>query len=119
MHKGSCLCGAVGYQISSEPFMVANCHCKMCQKQHGAPFATYAVVKVNELQYTSGEDNMTSYNSSSTIQRKFCTTCGSNVEWGGHPEYPNWVSVPLSTFDTSYTPKEVGNYHTETKCPWV
>jgi hypothetical protein len=41
MHKGSCLCGAVAYELISEPKAVTHCHFKMCQKQHGAAFATF------------------------------------------------------------------------------
>ena len=55
MYKGSCLCGEVKYRILSEPAKVSHCHCTMCQKQHGAAFATYASVKKEALEYTQGQ----------------------------------------------------------------
>ncbi|WP_455168458.1 GFA family protein [Alkalimarinus alittae] len=36
MLKGSCLCRQVQYEIKSMPRKVSHCHCRMCQKQHGA-----------------------------------------------------------------------------------
>ena len=54
MHKGSCLCGAVSFELNCELKSSTHCHCKMCQKQHGAAFATYASVPINNLHYVSG-----------------------------------------------------------------
>jgi hypothetical protein len=119
MLKGSCLCGLVTFQILEMPVMVANCHCRMCQKQHGAPFATYLSLKKNNLVFKSGQDNLSCYRSSATIERKFCSNCGSNVEWSGHPDYPDWVSVPATLLDSVFEPVEVGNYFIESKCSWV
>ena len=38
---GSCLCGAVTWEVSGEPNTAYHCHCKICRKVHGAAFATY------------------------------------------------------------------------------
>lgn len=35
-YTGGCLCGAVRYQISGTPVVVARCHCEECQKVSGA-----------------------------------------------------------------------------------
>jgi hypothetical protein len=113
------LCGAVKYSIDCEPIVVGHCHCTMCQKQHGAAFATYVSVERENFQYLNGENNLTSYNSSSSIFRKFCSTCGSNIEWCGSPEYPNWVSITLATFTTELEPSNIENYNVETKCKWL
>ena len=41
-HAGGCSCGAVRYRASGAPLWVAHCHCRDCQKNTGAPLATYA-----------------------------------------------------------------------------
>lgn len=87
MHHGSCLCGAVTFRLLSEPKAATNCYCRMCQKQHGAAFATYASVPVGDLEYLSGEELLTSYHSSANVIRKFCAVCGSNIEWGGSGDF--------------------------------
>lgn len=119
MHQGSCLCGRVKYRIDCEPEVVGNCHCTMCQKQHGAAFATYVSVKRKFFEYIQGSDKLTSYNSSENINRKFCSACGSNIEWSGSKAYPDWVSVPLATFDTKFKPTKVQDYYHESKCQWL
>jgi len=76
----------------------------MCQKQHGAMFATYASLPKSDLVYLSGLDSLISYNSSASIMRKFCKICGSSIEWSGSEDYPDWVSIAISTLDTVYDP---------------
>ena len=119
MHKGSCLCGAVSYKLVSEPMAVTHCHCKMCQKQHGAAFATYASLPKSDLIYVSGKELLTSYNSSSSIVRKFCSICGSNIEWSGSEKYPDWVSIAVATLDTPFNPKNIKRIHEESKACWL
>jgi len=34
--KGSCLCGAIEYEIDSIDMPIAHCHCRTCQKAHAA-----------------------------------------------------------------------------------
>ena len=119
MYKGSCLCGTVTYEIKSEPKAVSHCHCNMCQKQHGAAFATYASVPKEDFAYLSGSDAIVSYNSSATIERKFCSQCGSSLEWSGSPEYPNWVSIAVATLDTPFNPKNIRHIYEESKACWL
>ena len=117
--KGSCLCQAVTYEVYKEPSKVSKCHCLMCQKQHGAPYGAYFSVKKSNFKYLSGEENLVSFNSSSTIERKFCGVCGSNIEWSGSPKYLQWISIALATLDTAYSPKEIENHFLEKKVCWL
>ncbi|MGI9281722.1 MAG: GFA family protein [Endozoicomonas sp.] len=119
MYNGSCLCGAVKYQILSEPKKVAHCHCTMCQKQHGAAFATYASVKKEDLVYVQGEEYLKSFNSSDTIERKFCGQCGSSLEWGGSPDYAEWVSIAIGTLDSPYEPEKIDNLFKKNRVCWI
>lgn len=79
MVQGTCLCGSVRYEVD-EPFgSMANCHCSMCRKQHGAAFVTFAVVGMSAFRWTSGEDEVVTYQSSESGKRAFCRRCGSAV----------------------------------------
>lgn len=91
----------------------------MCQKQHGAAFATYASVPKSDLRYTCGQDQLTSYNSSEGIVRKFCRVCGSNIEWSGSREFSNWASIAVAALDTSFCPERVKDVHLESKVCWL
>lgn len=117
MYEGSCLCGAISFRLFSEPKAVTNCHCRMCQKQHGAAFATYASVPRPDMRYLSGEELLTAYNSSASVIRKFCGVCGSNIEWSGGKEFSGWVAIPLATLDTPLTPGRVKDIHLESRMP--
>jgi hypothetical protein len=118
LYQGSCLCGTVKFSLLGEPAMVSHCHCSMCRKGHGAAFATYLTIDKANVRFVSGLDNLTAYNSSSTIVRKFCATCGSNVEWSGHPQYPDSMSIPLALLDTPLPPTSVAQFYKESQVPW-
>ena len=119
MYLGSCLCGEVKYKLLSEPKKASNCHCTMCQKQHGSAFATYASLPKNDLVYISGLSALAEYNSSGSIVRKFCKVCGSSIEWSGSAQYPDWVSVAIATLDSPYKPNKIINIQTDTKVCWL
>lgn len=118
MLKGSCLCGKVQYQLNSEPKKVTHCHCTMCQKQHGAAFATYGSVLKNDLVYLSGEGLLSIYSSSNSIARKFCSNCGSSLEWSGASRYPGWTSIALATLDSKYMSARVDDIYEDTRACW-
>ena len=88
--KGGCLCGAIAYEVSSDPIDVWNCHCDDCRKVTGASFATNVIVKLEDLIVTKGtpstypqtadNGNVKTYN--------FCSKCGSLLfsDNSGRPE---------------------------------
>jgi len=77
MTTGTCLCGAVRYEIDGPFSMMANCHCSMCRKEHGTQFATFVGAPLSGFRWLSREDNITDYASSPSGHRYFCRTCGS------------------------------------------
>ncbi|OZG72953.1 ribulose phosphate epimerase [Hahella sp. CCB-MM4] len=119
MYQGSCLCGSVSYELKSPPKAVTNCHCNMCQKQHGTAFATYGSVPLKDLVYLKGREMLVAYESSSGITRKFCGTCGSSVEWSGNSKFPDWVSIAIGTLDTPLTVNRIKDVHPDTKVCWL
>src|ERR1700686_4005215 len=81
LHRGSCLCGGIQYELSSELRGTAHCHCSMCRKAHGAAFATHGGVPKSDLRLLTGADLLREYGSSPTITRSFCSQCGSQLFW--------------------------------------
>jgi len=77
MTTGTCLCGALRYEIDVPFSVMVNCHCSMCRKEHGAQFVTFAGAPLSSFRWLSGEDNVTRYTSSASGHRDFCRTCGS------------------------------------------
>lgn len=74
---GSCLCGTVRYELRGPFSHMAHCHCSVCRKHHGAPFATYVASPLDGLRMLAGGDNTGRYDSSPHWYRPWCLTCGS------------------------------------------
>lgn len=107
------------FELFSEPKATTHCHCKMCQKQHGAAFATYSSLPKVDLRYVSGAEHLSSYNSSGNIVRKFCSVCGSSIEWSGSEKLPDWTSIAVATLDTLFCPLSIKQGHQESRACWL
>jgi hypothetical protein len=75
--QGTCLCGALQYEIAGPLNMMVHCHCSMCRKHHGGSFATFVAAPLMGFRWISGKDNVVSYVSSEKGKRFFCKTCSS------------------------------------------
>ncbi|MFN3944276.1 MAG: GFA family protein [Allosphingosinicella sp.] len=78
-HSGSCLCGAVAFDVEGDLPGPDACHCTMCRKHSGHVFASTDVPKAALA--VRGEDKVGWYRSSDEAQRGFCTVCGSSLFW--------------------------------------
>ena len=77
MTQGQCLCGTVRYEIDGPFASMMSCHCSMCRKHHGAPFATFVSAPLEGFRWISGEDSITTYTTPSGGSRSFCKVCSS------------------------------------------
>ena len=75
--QGSCLCGEVRYEITGALGPMSHCHCSMCRKHHGTPFATCVSVPISGFHWIAGDQSVVLYRSSPFGTRSFCGTCGS------------------------------------------
>lgn len=77
--RGSCLCGAVRYEIIGTPFDFFHCHCHRCRKANGTGHASNLLVKPDSAKWTAGEDNLGGFKVPDALRFRtsFCTTCGS------------------------------------------
>jgi hypothetical protein len=80
MITGGCLCGAVRYEVTSDPVASRMCWCKLCQKL-GAGSGTVNAVFNNDDVSITGE--LTTYSctadSGADMIRGFCPVCGTPV----------------------------------------
>lgn len=77
MLTGACLCGALRYEVEGLSQGLMHCHCSMCRKHHGAPFATFVGAPAHRLRWLQGEASVLEYPSSAQRVRRFCGACGS------------------------------------------
>jgi hypothetical protein len=77
MTEGRCLCGALRYEIDGPFVDMLHCHCSMCRKHHGAPYATWVAAPASGFRWTAEPTTLVSYASSAGFHRDFCSACGS------------------------------------------
>src|SRR6516164_2852949 len=70
--RGSCLCGEVRFEIDGPLMRSSHCHCRQCQKAHGAPFRTRARVAAADFHFLAGEELVSFYESTPGTHRGFC-----------------------------------------------
>ena len=77
-YSGSCLCGAVRFEIEGEFERFYLCHCEYCRKDTGSAHAANLFSSTATLMWVSGADNVRQFNLPATRHsRGFCGTCGS------------------------------------------
>jgi hypothetical protein len=95
---GGCLCGAVRYELKSEPYDCGWCHCRTCQLYGGAPAMAFASVAREDFAWTDGEDQVRWVKSSSFGERAFCGQCGAPLQVRVKYQ-PETVDFPVVTLD--------------------
>ena len=76
---GSCLCGAVKYNVTGPLRPVVACHCGQCQKSSGHYVAATSANK-DDFELLQ-EQSLKWFFSSPGIRRGFCFECGGNLFW--------------------------------------
>jgi len=77
---GSCLCGAVQYEINGEAQRFYHCHCQRCRKTTGTGHASNLLVTPEScLVWVAGEDLLKRYKvpEAERFYNCFCSQCGS------------------------------------------
>lgn len=95
MHKGSCNCGAVSFEVSDSLPPPDACHCVQCRKQSGHVWASTDIRR--EALVIHGEEKLTWYKSSEKVRRGFCSLCGSALFWDAIRK--DIVGVAMGAFD--------------------
>lgn len=101
MLSGSCLCGAVAYEVDSDPLPFGHCHCRTCRKTHGAAFSSVMAVPSERFRWVRGEALLSTFESSPGKARRFCSRCGSHIV----AERPGVALLRMGCLDTPITQK--------------
>ena len=120
MNKGSCLCGAITFEVSKFQPLVGHCHCTMCQKFHGAAFSTFGEVKREHLFWHSGVELLSHYRASNDSVRCFCQRCGSSLLFESRfNRDANTVEIALASFDELEPIKPDAHIYCASKAKWL
>ena len=112
---GGCLCGAIRYQIWSQPVAVGFCHCRHCQLAIGSPMNAWAIFEKQNVTFEGEAPGL--YASSKLSKRGFCRTCGTSLFTD--IEDIGYYSIRVATLDNPADfPPEL-HYGVEGQIPWV
>lgn len=76
---GGCQCGAVRYRLTAPCVWTGYCHCRQCQRAHGAPVVLWLTVPSDGIVFDRG--SLAWHRSSPQAERGFCAACGSPLAW--------------------------------------
>ncbi|SRR5258706_2993158 len=96
MQKGSCLCGAVTFEVEGELRPPDACHCSQCRKVSGHFWASTDLPESSIR--LNGADRVTWFQSSKKVKRGFCSVCGSALFW--KPISRDSIAIAMGAFDT-------------------
>jgi hypothetical protein len=108
-YTGGCACGAIRYEIATEPVVMVDCQCRQCQHQTGAGHGSYLTFSDAAWKVEGEPKTWEVVGDGGTIKScAFCTTCGSPV-FITFPAMPDIVAVRAGSLDdpSRYKPQFV------------
>ncbi len=112
---GSCLCGAVRFEIIGPPLWLTYCHCTRCRKVGGR---ANLAIRAEHFRWVSGADRVVRYvpDPPHDLVRCFCGSCGTYL---GEPD-TNDVGFPIaaSCLDDDPGVRPVLHEYTAELAPW-
>jgi hypothetical protein len=118
--KGSCLCGAIAFEIDGKFGPVGQCHCSKCRKVSGTDGnAVFYAVAVGFC-WLTGEDGIQSFvvPDSNGWTSSFCKTCGSPVPHTDSAGKVYFVPAGLLDNDPGFR-GYAAHIFVGSKAPWV
>ena len=117
MHRGSCLCRSVRYEIDGELGDFGYCHCTSCRKASGSGHAANAPVDRAAFRLLSGADSLREYQSSPGKIRSFCSRCGSPI-YVHRTATPEILRVRLGSLDSPFAKRPQAHIFVSDKADW-
>jgi len=112
---GSCLCGAVRYQVEDAFRYSMICHCSRCRRATGSAFKPFAGIERAKLRLVAGTDDAMRYGGDTTYDLH-CGRCGSLLysDIGTSP----YVHVTLGTLLDDPGIRPTAHIFVGSKAPW-
>jgi hypothetical protein len=116
--KGSCLCGAVKYEVTGEPKRFFHCHCSRCRKATGTGHASNLFLQPGVLKWLSGEEQIRAFKvpQAKRFTNQFCATCGSRLP--RQAKDTDAVMIPAGSLDDDAPMKPQARIFSESRTRW-
>ena len=116
MLKGSCLCGAVRYELDKLGPIVM-CHCSRCRKANGSAFATNSPIDRRSFRLVAGAEALKEFESSPGVFRVFCGTCATPL-YSRRPALPEVLRLRIGSLDTPIDSRPSMHIYVGSKAEW-
>ena len=115
---GSCLCGAVAFEVTTPFHLVHNCHCQRCRKARAAAHTTNGFTTPDGLSFTRGEELIVTYKlpEAQFFAQSFCRVCGSGLPRADASR--NVAVVPFGALDDDPGLGAGRHIYAAFKAPW-
>ena len=98
--EGSCLCGAVRFEIDVPACWAWHDHSSASRRVHGAAYATYVGAWKSRFRMIAGDEAVCRFDEPETgATRSFCNRCGTPLFYE-RPRAPKMVNIPRALFET-------------------
>ena len=114
---GDCNCGEVSYRVEEEISDVFVCHCSICCKSTGSGGIAVALVKAENFEWLSGQDNIVKWSKPDHDWHTFfCKVCGSTL---AGPNDDTQMYIPVGTLTSGHDNLTVvHHFYTNYKGSW-
>ena len=115
---GSCLCGAVEFELDTPPRTLVKCYCSLCRHSRGTGFACTVLASPQSFRWLHGMDRIRAYAlpPPRRYRSEFCCDCGALVPTV-FPSAP-FMLVPAGSVDTPLAPLPTLHIHVASKAAW-
>jgi len=123
--EGGCVCGAIRYAISREPFEVYACHCTDCQRITSSAFSIGAVVSNDAFSRTGKEARSVpgGVTAGGRVKARWvCPDCGTWLFGSPRPRVGQTGTIRVvrgGTLDDTSWLRPTAHYWTRSRQPWV
>ncbi len=97
--EGGCYCGALRYEVTSDPMFKGQCHCRECQYISGGNPNVLMAIPEAGFRYSKGAPKAFQRSDlDAPVTREFCADCGTHI-LAKAPGVPGAVIIKVGTLD--------------------
>lgn len=118
MSTGTCVCGAVAFEVRPPYRFFQYCHCSRCRKRSGSIHAANLAVPAEQFVWLRGEDQVKTFElpSARSWSNGFCERCGSSMPW--RTRNGRTVVVPAGALDDDPIERPARNVWMASRADW-
>jgi hypothetical protein len=116
---GSCLCGAVAYEVRLPLAEFVHCHCSRCRKATGSACSANAYVPPEAFRWTRGAEVVKRFDlpQARSFATAFCSRCGAPLPHATRSGRE--IIIPAGSFDDNPGVKPSIHLHWGSRAGWT